>query len=116
MAKNKGQENLIPITERTEEERKAIASKGGKAKAEKEKQRKVVAETFKAILDMEINTPTFIEFEHDYKTGEGMYLNLEGHSLLTHMCADIVHDAIMGYGAKQNKAREIILRYIEPLE
>ena len=116
MAKNKGQENLIPLAERTEEERKAIASKGGKAKAEKEKHRKIVAETFKRILELEIDEPTYLEIFKDYHTGYKLTLNLEGQTLLTKLCAEIVSDAIGSVPEREYKARQILLRYIEPLE
>ena len=46
MQKNKGHDNLIPITDRTEAERKEIASKGGRAKAENHRRKKEIGMIF----------------------------------------------------------------------
>ena len=103
-------ENLIPLMDRTEEERKAIASAGGKAKAEKAKERKVVADTFNALLELEYDGDFWMEIDHDWKYGD-LSINLKGHTVLTGICANVVHQAV----CKGNlKATEIILRYIEP--
>ena len=117
MAKNKGQENLIPLAERSEEERKAIASKGGKAKAEKEKQRKVIAEVFNEILCMENdNTDDYIKLESHYddvsKQFRSFYMNVKGKPLINNLCALVVKEALDG----NIKAIETIFKYIEPLE
>lgn len=115
----KGLENLISLADRPEEERKAIASKGGRAKAEKAKQRKIVAETFNEILSLEYDdfTPFEIDTIHTgYKYGFedfGMEIDLQGHTLLTRLCAKIVYRAIV---KGDMRASEIILRYIEPTE
>lgn len=115
MSANKGHENLIPLMERTEEERKEIASKGGKAKAENAKKRKVITDTFTAIMNLEIEEPARQALYTD-RQGNKMYIELEGQTLLTYMLADIVYDALNGYGDNQRRARQIILDYIEPLK
>lgn len=119
MQKNKGHDNLIPITDRTEAERKEIASKGGHAKAEKEKKRKAVAETFNNLLALtyEESTPFEIDTHHlGYKYGfENLHMeiDLQGQTLLTKLCAEIVYRAVTKHDLK---AIEIILRYIEPCD
>lgn len=112
MQKNKGHDNLIPLTDRTDEERREIASKGGRAKAENEKKRKIVAETFNALLALEYQGDFYMEIDRDWKYGD-LSINLNGQTLLTGMCANVVREAV----CKNNlKATEIILRYIEPCE
>ena len=111
MTKNKGHENLIPLAERTEEERKAIASKGGKAKAEKERQRKVVAETFNAILSLEYDTKRLVAIDHSFTYGD-FQMDLQGQTVLTSVCAKVVAKALKG----DMRATETILKYIEPVE
>lgn len=112
MQKNKGHDNLIPITDRTEEERKEIAAKGGHAKAEKERQRKAVADTFNALLALEYDGDFHKTLDHNWNYGD-LSVNLNGHTLLTSMCAEVVRQAVY----KGNlKATEIILRYIEPCD
>lgn len=111
MPKNKGHENLIPLAERSEEERKAIASKGGKAKAEKEKQRKVVAETFNAILSLEYDDDRYMTLHHSFNQGD-FDINLKDQTLLTHLCAKVVREAIDG----NMRAIDTIFKYIEPVE
>lgn len=110
MQKNKGHDNLIPITDRTEAERKEIASKGGRAKAEKEKQRKIVAETFNAILALEYQGDFYMELDSKWRYGD-LSINLNGQTLLTSMCANVVREAVYHNNLR---ATEIILRYIEP--
>lgn len=45
------EQNLISITDRSEEEARAIRSAGGKAKAELYRQKKTIAEVLKGVLD-----------------------------------------------------------------
>lgn len=106
---NKGHDNLIPMASRTEQERKAISSKGGKAKAEKERQRKAVAETFNTILSLEYDGEYTQEIKDQWGVGK-LEINLQGQPILTGLCAKVVRDALRG----NMKATEIILRYIEP--
>lgn len=119
MQKNKGHDNLIPITDRTEEERKEIAAKGGRAKAEKEKRRKIVAETFNNILSLTYDEPTPCEIDHlhlGYRYGfKDLYLDvdIQGQTVLTRLCAKIVHKAVY---EGDMRAAETILRYIEPCD
>lgn len=117
MPKNKGHENLIPLAERSEEERKAIASKGGKAKAEKEKQRKAIAEVFNEILYMENDdTDDYIRLDHHFdninQTSQSFHLNVKGKPLITNLCAYVVKEALDG----NIKAIETIFKYIDPVE
>ncbi len=115
MSKNKGHENLIPMAERTAEERQEIARKGGKRKAEKAKHRKVVADTFNAILELEYDKPTIFKLDEHYN-GFGLdhselSVDLQGHTLMTGLCCEIVRLAVC---KGDLRACEIILRYIEP--
>ena len=117
MQKNKGYENLIPITERTKEERKAIASKGGYAKAEKQKQRKMIKETFDAILDLTYEDDLSVELDAISTDAYDicrvpLKLGLQGQTVRTRLCARIVTKALRG----DLKAAETILRYVEPRE
>ena len=118
MANKRGnKENLIPMAERSEEERTAIASKGGKAKAEKERKRKVVAETFMEILNLQYDEPTMMNLDEHYNSGWGfdktnLTVDLQGHTLLTGMCCEIVRQAVI---KGDLKACKIILDYIEPI-
>ena len=110
MNRNGNTENLIPMSERSPAERQEIASKGGKRKAEKAKERKVVADTFNALLELEYDSDFWVELDHDWHYGD-LSVNLKGHTVLTSMCANVVYQAV----CKGNlKATEIILRYIEP--
>ena len=113
--KNGTKENLIPMSERTEEERREISSRGGKARAEAEKHRKQVAETFKSILNLEYEEPWIIELDRVYNgyplSDSQFRVNLEGHTLLTGLCCEIVRQAIK---KGDLKACKIILDYIEP--
>jgi len=109
--------NLIPMMDRTPEERKAIASKGGKAKAERAKQRKAVADTFNEILALEYdpdkNEPFKLEWHRNGASvlDEGEYwINLQGQPLLTRLCAEIVKAGMKG----DLRASALILRYIAP--
>lgn len=56
MATNKGHDNLIPISERSDEERREIAIKGGKAKAESERRRKRIKEVADILLALPIKS------------------------------------------------------------
>ena len=47
-----GQENLIPFTERTEEEQREIAKQGGKASGEARRKKKKLREELEIILEM----------------------------------------------------------------
>ena len=110
MNKNGNTENLIPMGERSPAERQEIARKGGKRKAEKAKERKVVADTFNTLLALEYDGDFVKKLDHDWDYGD-LSVNLCGHTLLTSMCANVVYQAV----CKGNlKATEIILRYIEP--
>lgn len=109
--------NLIPMMERTPEERKAIASKGGKAKAERAKQRKAIADTFNEILalkyDADIDEPFRLERHQNGASclQEGEYwINLQGEPLLTRLCAEIVKAGMNG----DLRASALILKYIAP--
>jgi hypothetical protein len=117
MQNNKGHDNLIPISERTEEERKEIAAKGGRAKAEKEKKRKEVAETFRTILALEYDEPCEYHIEqHRGYNGvfdkKDFWIELQGQTLLMRLCAGIVKKAMDG----DMRASELILRYLEPCD
>lgn len=108
--------NLIRMEDRTEEERRAIASKGGKKKAERERNRKAVAETFNTILALEYDQPTEYRIERhgidrwDIEDSD-FWVNLQGQTLLTRMCCGIVREAMKG----DLKACKLILDYIEPI-
>ena len=47
-----GEENLIPFNERTEEEQRAIAKKGGQASGKVRRERKAMKETLELLLAM----------------------------------------------------------------
>lgn len=49
-----GQENLIPFSERTEEEQREIRSKGGKASGKSRRQRKTNKQILELIMDMQL--------------------------------------------------------------
>lgn len=52
MVTKKQMENLIPFSQRSENEQRAIRSMGGKANGEKRRQQKTLRETIKMILDL----------------------------------------------------------------
>lgn len=54
MPKSEGYKNLIPVTERTKEEARAISVKGGVASGESRRRRKNTQEIVRMILDREI--------------------------------------------------------------
>lgn len=109
MNKDGHAENLIPLADRTEEERKAIASKGGKAKAEKAKERKQIAETFNALLDIEYTDDAWIRFDRWDDTE--ISINLKGHTMRTRLCAKVLSRALhLG----DMRAVETIFKYVEP--
>lgn len=54
MPKSDGYKNLIPVTERTKEEARAISVKGGVASGESRRRRKNTQEIVRMILDREI--------------------------------------------------------------
>jgi len=51
MKENKGHENLIPFDERTEEEQRKIAKKGGKASGEARRRKRDMRELMKLMLE-----------------------------------------------------------------
>ncbi len=51
-SKNKGHDNLIPVTKRTKEEQRAIQVAGGIKSGQARKRKKVLRETFKALLSL----------------------------------------------------------------
>ena len=53
---NSATSNIIPNCERTPEERKEIAQKGGKASGEARRKRKTFREVFNALLPMQIDS------------------------------------------------------------
>lgn len=112
-----GNENLIPLMDRTPEERQEIARKGGKAKAERAKQRKAIADTFNEILSLRYdeNTTNEYKLEHHYGYGgvladRDFWINLEGQTILTRLCAGIVKEALKG----DMRASALIFKYIAP--
>lgn len=101
-------ENLIPLMDRTEEERKEIASKGGRKKAEKQKERKLITETFNNLLDLNYDDDCYVSFDRfDEKQ---LSVNLKGHTLRTRLCAKVISKALAG----DMRAMETIFRYAEP--
>lgn len=50
-----GKENLIPFNERTEEEQREIARKGGKASGEARRRKKTMRENLELLLTMPLN-------------------------------------------------------------
>lgn len=108
MNKDGRKENLIPLMDRTEEERKAIASAGGKAKAEKQKERKLMTETFSNLLDLTYDSDCYVNFDRfDEKQ---LSVNLKGHTLRTRLCAKVISKALAG----DMRAMETIFKYAEP--
>ena len=51
---NKGHENLIPLNKLTEEKKKEIVTKGGKASGEARRRKKLLKECFEALLDSDV--------------------------------------------------------------
>ena len=98
--------NLIPITERTEEERREIARLGGLAKAENSRKRKAIAEVFNSLLDRKDYERPGILIVDDY------YIDIENEDLRTRLCAEILYRALNG----NLHAAEIVLRYIDSTE
>lgn len=64
---NGNPQNLKDIGDRPPEERKAIASMGGKARAEQIKHKKAMNEIAKAFLDVDLNPKTLKEIKSKFK-------------------------------------------------
>lgn len=76
MANPKGNpQNLKSIGDRSPEERKAIASKGGKTKAERIKRKRELSEIAKAFLDIDLNPKVMKEFKAKFNVDDEMLTN-----------------------------------------
>lgn len=114
MNRNGNIENLIPMAERSQEERQEIARKGGKRKAEKARRCKQVTDTFNAILALEYENPTPFEVEwhhtHSVLDRDDFWVDLEGQNLLMRLCCGVVAKAMRG----DMQACRLVFQYIEP--
>lgn len=103
-------DNLVPLMSRTPEERKAIASKGGKAKAENQRRRKKIAEVFEELLsrtDWERDG----EFDWDFAEKTRYDMSFEDNTpLLTELCYRTIRHALNG----DMRATSIIFKYLAP--
>ena len=69
MSENKGHENLIPFDERTEEEQRRIAKKGGKASGEARRRKRDMRELMKLMLE---EKPKGKEYTYSQRLTESM--------------------------------------------
>lgn len=102
--------NLIPIMERSPEERQEIARKGGLAKAENQRRKKKIAEVFEEILsrtDWEKESDFDIDFAE--KTKYDIHFE-ENTPLLTELCYRTIRHALSG----DMRATALVFRYLDP--
>lgn len=66
MSKNKGHENLIPLTERSPEEAKAIRRRGAKASAEVRRKKADFRKAAEAVLQLEMPESDMKKFLEEY--------------------------------------------------
>ena len=109
MQKNKGHDNLIPITDRTDAERREIASKGGRAKAENQRKKKEIGLIFSEIL----NRTDWVRdsgFDWDFAQKTKYYIDFDEETpLLVELCYRTVRQALNG----NIKATAIVFEYLE---
>lgn len=107
-----GNDNLIPIMDRTPEERQEIARKGGIAKAENQRRRKRIAEVFDEILS---RTDWERESSFDWDFAQKTKYDIEFDNatpLLTELCYRTVRYALNG----DMRATALVFKYLDPDE
>ena len=105
-------ENLIPMMDRTPEERREIASKGGRAKAENQRRKKKIAEVFEEILSRSDWTRDS-DFDWDFAEKTKYDLDFdENTTLLTELCYRTIKHALSG----DMRATSIVFKYLDPDE
>ncbi len=74
-----GEENLIPFNELTEEEQRAIASKGGKASGESRRKKKAMRESLEILLEMKVKGGKECDIEkvQDFASLKGKNITVE---------------------------------------
>lgn len=109
MQKNKGHDNLIPITDRTEAERKEIASKGGRAKAENHRRKKEIGMIFSEILSR-TDWERTDKFDWDFAQKTDYYMDFDTDTpLLVELCYRTIRQALSG----NMRATAIIFEYLD---
>lgn len=103
MRENKGHSNIIPMNERTPEERTEIARKGGYAKAASQARKRSIRETFEAILEKQYHESSLAVFDQ-----EGIYYD-ENDGLLARVCGEVIVKAIHG----NLQATKLLFEYLE---
>lgn len=104
--------NLIPITDRTPEERQEIARKGGKAKAENQRRKKQIAEVFDEILSRtDWEREAGFDWDFAEKTKYDMSFDKDT-PLLTELCYRTVRHALSG----DMRATALVFKYLDPEE
>lgn len=102
--------NLIPIMDRTPEERRAIASKGGRAKAQNQRRRKAIGEVFEELLSRTDWTRSGgFDFDFAQKTKYDMSFE-DNTPLLTELCYRTIRQALNG----DMRAVGIVFKYLDP--
>lgn len=102
--------NLIPIMDRTPEERKAIASKGGKAKALNQRRRKAIGEVFEELLS---RTDWVRDGSYDWDFAQKTKYDMDFEDntpLLTELCYRTIRRALNG----DMRATALIFSYLDP--
>lgn len=113
--------NLVPLTERSEEEAHAIRSAGGKAKAESDKRKKLMSELLQLYSDLPItdrrkaNRLKKLGIEEADLTQKALIADAimrgaqNGNSYLIQQYLEIVGEAGMGGPAKENNLLDAII-------
>lgn len=113
--------NLVPLTERSEEEAHAIRSAGGKAKAESDRRKKLMSELLQLYSDLPItdkrkaNRLKKLGIEEADLTQKALIADAimrgaqNGNSYLIQQYLEIVGEAGMGGPAKENNLLDAII-------
>lgn len=105
-----GRDNLIPLMDRTPEERQEIARKGGKAKAENQRRRKYIAEVFDEILSR-TDWEREGSYDWDFAQKTKYYIEFDNETpLLTELCYRTVRKALNG----DMRATALVFSYLDP--
>ena len=109
MQKNKGHDNLIPITDRTEAERKEIGSKGGRAKAENHRRKKEIGMIFSEILSR-TDWEQCDSFDWDFREKTKYHMDFDADTpLLVELCYRTIRQALSG----NMRATAIVFEYLD---
>lgn len=113
--------NLVPLTERSEEEARAIRSAGGKAKAESDRRKKLMSELLQLYSDLPItdkrkaNRLKKLGIEEADLTQKALIADAimrgaqNGNSYLIQQYLEIVGEAGMGGPVKENNLLDAII-------